>query len=204
MPLAELLHALEREVAEELADRREQSRREAADILAAAVAEARHLQRRLVAEAETGAAADAELRRTRARLAAAAKVRAARQDADQRLVATVRDQLTGVRGRDDYPGLLAALLGEAATVLRGAEATLHVDPKDAALVADLLTKTGAANRAGAPSVRPDVETAGGVALETSDGRLVDNTVEERLEVALPWLRLLTSVATSEHASEGSS
>jgi vacuolar-type H+-ATPase subunit E/Vma4 len=202
MPLTELLRALEREVAEELAEQREQSRREAAAILAAAVAEARHLRRRLVAEAEAGATAEAERRRTRARLAAAAEVRAAREDAHQRLVATVRDRLAGLRDRDDYPRLLEALLREAAAVLGGAALTVRVDPKDAALIADRLSNA-AVSTDGAPSVRPDLETAGGVVLDTTEGRLVDNTVEERLEVALPWLRLLTSRATSEQAGEGS-
>jgi vacuolar-type H+-ATPase subunit E/Vma4 len=202
MPLAELLHALEREVAEELAEQREQSRREATAILAAAVAEARHLQRRLVAEAEAGAAAEAERRRARARLAAAAEVRAAREAAYQRLVATVRERLYGLRDRDDYSRLLEALLWEAAAVLRGIEVTVHVDPRDASLVEGLLAKT-AGSPDGALSVRPDLETAGGVELSTSDGRLVDNTLEGRLEVALPQLRQLTSVATSEHTAEGS-
>jgi len=183
MALPDLLAAIEAEAAGETARLRASRRGQAEAILAAARQQARDLQAAAVAAAEREERQAGGRRLAAARETAAARVRDAQEDAYQRIAQQVRERLRSVRGREDYPAIMAALLDEARSLLP-AVSLVRVDPADEPLARRLL--------AGEPRVRvePALRCAGG--LEAADGRgaRVRNTVEERFAAAEPALRAL--------------
>ena len=91
-------------------------------------------------------------------------------------ITRARDELDCRRGQNGYPDVLKGLLREALEMLGEDGARVHVDPRDEATVRALLEDSP-----GAPQVLPDLETAGGVIVESADERIqVDNTFESRL------------------------
>ena len=129
------------------------------------------------AAAQEGAAIRRQLVNA-ARLEALRKTRASREAVFVAAHAQLREQLRNARSRPDYAGLFAALLAEAQAALPDA-AVIRIDPRDAAL---------------APHAESTLETWGGVALEAADGRIVRNTLEERLRRIEPELRRLAAHA----------
>lgn len=83
--------------------------------------------------------------------------------------------------------MLRALLDEVLAALGGPDGgalRVRVDARDGALAASILAGAGVAAR-----VEADLDgTAGGVVVETADGRTASNTLEDRLARALPGLR----------------
>ena len=77
---------------------------------------------------------------------------------------------------------LGALLAEALVALPDAS-TARVHPDDEASVSDLARETGSRL-----AVVPDAAVAGGVVLESAGGRVLRNTLPERLANAEPGLR----------------
>ena len=113
-----------------------------------------------------------------ARLEALRKTRASQEEVFAAAHAQLREQLRSARSRPDYPRLFGALLAEAQAALPDA-AVIRIDPRDAAL---------------APHAESTLDTWGGVELEAADGRIVRNTLEERLRRVLPELRRLAAHA----------
>jgi len=183
MALPDLLAAIEAEAAAETARLHAGRQAQADAILAEARQRARAVQAAAVAAAERDERQAGALRLAAARETAAARVRDAQEDVYRRIAQRARERLRGVRGRDDYPAIMAALLDEARSLLP-AVSLVRVDPADEPLARRLL--------AGEPGVRvePTLRCAGG--LEAADGRgaRVRNTVEERLTAAEPALRAL--------------
>lgn len=136
---------------------------------------------------EAGRSRDGQLRsevdrrRAIAELGLAKIERAAIEDGRRAIEVELVRLLASQRARFDYRSLLDELLEEAASV--ASPSVVHVDPRDATLVAEI-----AATRHLDIEVRPDLASMGGLTVETSDGRLVINTVEERLRNADPALR----------------
>ena len=183
MALPDLLAAIEADAAAETARLHASRRAQAGAILAGARRQARDLQAAAVAAAEREERQAGGLRLAAARETAAARVRDAQEDAYQRIAQKVRERLHSVRGREDYPAIMAALLDEARSLLPTVS-LVRVDPADEPLARRLL--------AGEPQVRvePALRCAGG--LEAADGRgaRVRNTVEERFAAAEPSLRAM--------------
>lgn len=177
MPLADLLSAIEAEAAEELERLDRESQEEAAAILGRARAEATALEAELAAAAEPAARAEAERIRAAARLESAATLRGAREEAFAATLEGVRRRLAAVRESPRYPELFASLLEESRRALPGA-AVLRVDPRDEGLAREL---------AGDLRVEATLSCWGGHELE-GDERRVRNTLEHRLESAMPILR----------------
>ena len=182
MALPDLLAAIEAEAAAETARLRASRRAQADAILAEARQRARDLQAAAVTAAERGERQAGVLRLAAARETAAGRVRDAQEDAYQRIGQEVRERLRAVRRRADYPAIMAALLGEARSLLP-ALSLVRVDPVDEPLARRLLA--GEQVR-----VEPTLRCTGG--LEAADGRgaRVRNTVEERFAAAEPALRAL--------------
>ena len=91
-------------------------------------------------------------------------------------VVAAREALACRRGEVGYPDVLEGLLGEALDALGEDGNRVHVDPRDEATVRALLERSP-----GGPPVLPDLETAGGVIVDSDDERVrVDNTFESRL------------------------
>jgi V/A-type H+-transporting ATPase subunit E len=153
-------------------------------IEAAAQREADRIRDEALEEVEGEARREADALRARARLAASAVVRRARDESFRECLAEVRQRLEAVRSSATYPAVLRALLTESLAALPGAT-MLRVDPRDAALAADLVAELDARLE-----IQGTLETAGGVELVRGEDRVVRNTVEERLANAEPALTLL--------------
>lgn len=193
MSLVDLLAGLEAEAAVEAARLETETRDEADRIVEVARAEARALQEQAVDAVDGELQHEAEQRRALARLAAADAVREAREEAFREFRAEVGARLDTLRESPAYPSVLGALIRESLAALPAATA-LMVDPRDERLVARLLDALGVHLH-----VSATLETAGGVASASGDGRTVRNTVEERLANAEPALRLLFGEALAGRA-----
>lgn len=182
-PLDDLLAAIEAEAKEERARLEAESRAEAEVILAEAQREASAAREEILRPLEVEANSEAERRTATARLEAARLLREAREESFGLLLAGTNSSIAALRGEGGYRTALRALLREGFTALPGAK-ILRVDPRDEALAAELLKELGADL-----SVDPSLQTAGGLVLESGDGRTLPNTFEERLANAEPELRL---------------
>ena len=102
----------------------------------------------------------------------------AQEEAFATLVNGIRAELADLRSTSEYPELFRALLAESRAALPAAR-RLRVDRRDFDLATPL---------AGGLDVDPVLDSWGGVELASDDGRIVRNTVEERLANAEPVLR----------------
>lgn len=179
MALADLLEAIEADAAAELERARDEAHDEARAIGEQAARDAAELEARLARAGDEDVRREAAAIVAAARLEAAATVRAAREDAWHTVAAAIAEHLASARDAPDWAAWLAALVRESRDVLPSAT-TLHVDPRD------LNHLTGAP--VDGLDLRHDLDTSGGVVLETADGRRLDNTLEARLAAAEPALR----------------
>ncbi|OFW71334.1 MAG: hypothetical protein A2Y55_05530 [Actinobacteria bacterium RBG_16_68_12] len=177
--IAELLAALEADADEELARLDDETRREVQALLDLARADAVRLEREPVSSQESELQAEAARRRSAARLDSGRMLREACEQSLQEALAGLRARLASFRDEEAYPKVLGTLLREAREALPVAARVL-VDPRDAELARRL---------ADGLALEPVLEVWGGVVLESDDGRLVRNTLEERLTNAEPALRV---------------
>ncbi|MHC4850106.1 MAG: V-type ATP synthase subunit E family protein [Planctomycetota bacterium] len=183
MALPDIVATIRREAEEEALRRGARASKIAAETLAQARAQAAEWQAGMedAVAKEAAAARTRELNRARLRLRRAEQE--ARETIYQAARAQVRAALDGSRTGADYPRLFKALLLEAQRALPNA-ADVRIDPRDAGLVDGL-------------SVETTLHTWGGAELVAADGRVVRNTLEERLRRAEPELRRLAAHALAE-------
>jgi vacuolar-type H+-ATPase subunit E/Vma4 len=184
MALENLLAGLKADADAETARLEAETQAESDRIVDNARAEARLLQEQAVRADERELRQEAEQRRANARLDAAAGLREAREELFQEFLTEVRTRLSALRDRPDYRDLLRALIRESLHALPVAT-ILRVDRRDEPLARDVLEELDAEL-----DVDTGLKTAGGVELESTDGRTVRNTIEERFANAEPALRLL--------------
>jgi vacuolar-type H+-ATPase subunit E/Vma4 len=178
MALADLLRVIETEADADRARAEGETAAAAARIVERARRDADALETDLAdAGAAEGRAAAAH-ERALARLDAAATIRSAREEAFVSLLTGIRAQLAAVRETGAYPKLFHALVAESRAALPAAS-ELRVDPRDADLAGGV---------AGGLRVEPTLDTWGGVELASDDGRVVRDTLEERLANAELLLR----------------
>jgi vacuolar-type H+-ATPase subunit E/Vma4 len=178
MALDDLLRAIEAEADEERLRADRERAASAAAIVDAATREAAAVEAELTRAPEAESLVAAERVRALARLHAARTVRAAREEAYASVLGRIREELSALRGSATYPAVFRALLDESRAALPDAR-ELHVDPRDDDLAAGL---------AGDLKVIAVLDTWGGVELADGDGRIVRNTIEERLANADLLLR----------------
>jgi V/A-type H+-transporting ATPase subunit E len=178
MALDDLLQAIESDAAAERARAERETASQATAIVQRARRQASELEAELSATPEAEARAEAERARALARLDAAGAVRTAQEEAFASLVTGIRAELAALRDTGLYPELFRALLAESRAALPAAR-RLRVDRRDLDLATPL---------AGGLYVDPALDTWGGVELASDDGRIVRNTVEERLANAELVLR----------------
>ena len=95
-----------------------------------------------------------------------------------RVAHKAQERLMELRDSPEYPALLCGLALDALENL-GADASVHVDPRDVDVMAQCLAE--GSKRYALISVIGDIETAGGVIAESADGKIsCDNTFEARL------------------------
>ena len=180
MPLKDLLNAIEAEATSERERLEADSKAEAAAIVAAAREEAERARGEILRAQAPATGAEADRRLALARLEASRLEREARRDAFDELLSEARALLAGARREPGYRDALGALLSEALAALPDAS-TARVHPDDEALLTDLA-------RGADLAVVPDAAVGGGVVLESPGGRVVRNTLPERLANAEPGLR----------------
>ena len=186
-----LLAAIKAEADQELAELDTQAHLKAEALVDAARADALRLEREPVDLQEPDLAREAARRLAAARLDAQNRVRQVREEAFQDALAALRARLTTVREEPGYAQMLASLVAEALEALPSGKRLL-VDPRDE----DLARRT-AAELDLELLVEPTLQTWGGVVLDGGEGRVVRNTLEERLANAEPSLRLeLARIAAS--------
>lgn len=178
MALDDLLRAIETEADAD----RARAAREAAAAAAKLVEDARRdadaLEAELAEKGATDGRAVAARERALARLDAASTIRSAREEAFESLLSGIRAELATVRETSAYPELFRALVAESRAALPAAR-ELRVDPRDTDLASAV---------AGGLRVEPALDSWGGVELVSDDGRIVRDTVEERLANGEPVLR----------------
>lgn len=182
MPLRDLLAAIEAEANEERSRIEAEGRARADAILAEARAGAARAREDVLRAHAPATRTEASRRVAVARLEAARIVREARERAFSLLLAEVRARLAAEREGPAHRATLRALLDEALAALPDA-ATVRANPRDGALVGELLGGAGEGLR-----VEADAGIVGGVVVESAGGRVVRNTFEERLANAEPQLR----------------
>ena len=182
MPLKDLLNAIEAEATSERERLEADSKAEAAAIVAAAHEEAARARGEILRARAPATEAEADRRLALARLEAGRLEREAREEAFDGLLAGARTLLADARREPAYRESLGALLAEALAALPDAS-TARVHPDDEASVSDLARETGSRL-----AVVPDAAVAGGVVLESAGGRVLRNTLPERLANAEPGLR----------------
>lgn len=180
MELDALLDAIGREAEAEIARIDAAADAEVESILRRAAIDAQRVGSEARASRDAQLRSEAERRRAAADLDSTRIERAALEDGRRVIEGELARLLASRRVRSDYRSLLGALLEEAAAV--ASPATVRVDPRDASLMAEV-----AASMHLDVEVRPGAETVGGLEVETQDGRVVVNTIEERLRNADPAL-----------------
>lgn len=177
----------------------DRAREDVARIMAEAEREAKTIELEARRAAASMVTADQARIIHRARLEAMQIVGHAEQQVVEGALERVRLRCAELRAAPDYRDLMRHLLGEALAALQGSlregeRAHLYADPRDRALLEDLLRDI----RLDA-SVRYELESWGGVRATSADQRVVvDNTLESRLAFATPFLRrCLPTLLTSE-------
>lgn len=86
-------------------------------------------------------------------------------------------QLSQIRQDIHYPAIFERLIREATGAMGGAPFRIHIDKRDRDLCTTTLTRLGIRSE-----VIPDIETSGGLVVDSTDGLVViSNTFESRLE-----------------------
>lgn len=182
MALQDILEAIAAEAEAEATAILRQVEAEAAEQRAAAEKQANARRQQLLAEAEAQAAQERSRLLHRARLDTIRRLVEVQEQAFLAALNIAKDELARIRCRPEYDAVFAALLREALAVSE--ELTVvRVDPRDGERAMALVGATH--------TVEPTLTTWGGVVALSRDGRvMVENTLESRLERALPDLRAL--------------
>jgi len=192
MGLAELLAALQDDAQDETARLDRDASTQAQQIVADAKQRARALHSEPVEAAEVRAAAEAVTLLSSARLEAGRILRGAREVAFRAILDDVRDRLAALRDDPAYPSVFGALVRESLVALPTGRA-LRIDPLDEVIAARVLRELERSDL----TLDVCLRTLGGVELASPDGRLLRNTLEERLANAQPELRLRLAAAAAD-------
>jgi vacuolar-type H+-ATPase subunit E/Vma4 len=160
----------------------------AGEILAQAYIDAEQIETDAREEAQTPANAERARILHRARLDALHILGEVREELVDTALARTREHLASLRSDPSYPEVIRQLTVEALAQLAvsegAAQPQVQADPRDRALLQNIL-----ASMELDPPVRYDLNTWGGLIAASADGRVVViNTLEARLEQALPFLR----------------
>jgi len=186
--LEAILEAIRQSGADSVRAIEERAREEVARIMAEAEGEAAAIREEARKAASMTTAADQARITHRANLEAMQIVGEAEQQIVGRALEHVKTRLAGLRASAGYPDVLRHLVVEALAALQGSllegePAHLVADPRDRALLEDILGDLRLEL-----AVRYELDTLGGVrATDSEDRVVVDNTLESRLAMATPML-----------------
>lgn len=188
MSLQAILERIQAAGDEQVQEIEESAQRRASEILAQAYIEAEQIE--ADARAESSAPANAERARTlhRARLDALHILGEVREELVDSAIARTRERLASLRSDPSYPEVLQSLTEEALAGLAASGGADHprvqADPRDRQLLQNILADL----KLNIP-VLYELNTWGGSIASSADRRVVvTNTLERRLERAMPFLR----------------
>lgn len=178
MALEHIIAALEQESAAQSAAIRAQAKAEAATLLEGSEAACTEMRAHALEAVQPRLRIERSRRINLARLDAQRITLGVQEALVDAVYEACRVQLAQARHRSDYAALLSALVDEVIEAL-GTPLLLEIDTQDAELLHGFLR-----DRHDSVSVRPGIQTWGGVIGHTSDGRItVDNTLETRFSQA---------------------
>ncbi|MEN6341239.1 MAG: V-type ATP synthase subunit E family protein [Methanospirillum sp.] len=176
MAYEELIHSMEADAQLRVLEVQEGARGEIEEKREAARRQAAEIRERLLADAARRIEVERHQRLYRAREETKAGLARVREEYLRHAIELAGGRLGALRGADGYAGVLESLTREALEALGEPGARVRVDRRDEgaarAIVQDL---------PGQPLLIPDLDIAGGVIVESADGRIrVDNTFASRL------------------------
>jgi V/A-type H+/Na+-transporting ATPase subunit E len=181
--IEDILRALEEQGQADCEACTEEARAHAAQILEDAQAKATSIHEHHISSIERTARTEAMKRVNAARLKGRMQVSGVRGEGLDGVFDTARQRLGTLRQRADYPQLFASLAQEALDGVEG-PVVIRVAPGDVDLARQVASQLGVS-----AEVKGDVETAGGLIVESSGGKIVRrNTLEDRLGRARPYIQ----------------
>jgi vacuolar-type H+-ATPase subunit E/Vma4 len=181
--IEDILRALEEQGQADCDACTEEARAHAAQILEDAQAKASSIHEHHISSIERTARTEAMKRVNAARLKGRMQVSGVRGEGLDGVFESARQQLPQLRQRSDYPQLFASLAREALDDVEG-PVVIRVAPADVDLARQTASQLGAD-----AEVVGDMETAGGLIVESAGGKIVRrNTLEDRLERARPYIQ----------------
>ena len=183
MAIEDILRALEEQGRADCEACTEEARAHAAQILEDAREKAASIHEHHMSAIERSARTDAMKRVNAARLKGRMQISGIRGEGLNGVFDTAQAQLVKLHQRPDYPVLFASLAREALDGVDG-PVVIRVSAADADLARQTVAQLGIA-----AEVRGDLDTAGGLVVESADGKIVRrNTFEDRLERARPYIQ----------------
>ena len=163
----------------------ERAARQAVEIISDAEKQAAEIRRRQMEERIR----QAEVERNRQTYLATEEVKTATSHVKEQLLHNAFDaaaeELSGIRSEPGYAALFERLLTEAVHEVRGKECIFRIDPRDRDLCNRIIQ-----DHQFSGIIKPDLETAGGLVVCSSDERImVHNTIESRLDRAKDVYRM---------------
>ncbi len=183
MAIEDILRALEEQGQADCEACTEEARAHAAQIVEDAREKANSIHEHHVSSIERTARTEAMKRVNAARLKGRMQVSGVRGEGLDGVFESARQQLPTLRQRSDYPQLFASLAREALDGVEG-PVVIRVAPADVDLARQTASQLGAI-----AEVRGDLETTGGLVVESAGGHIVRrNTFEDRLDRARPYIQ----------------
>jgi len=182
MAIDDILRALDDQAEADCEETVGEAREHAKLILEEAERQAQQVHETFVRQVERAANAEASKKVNAARLEAKMTVSSVKGDGVSAVFDSARAQLSSARN-SGYEELFAALAAEALSGVSGS-VTVRTAPADTALAERTLASMGVA-----AEVVGDLDTAGGLVVETGGGKVVRrNTLESRLDRASQFVR----------------
>jgi V/A-type H+-transporting ATPase subunit E len=176
MAYEELIHSMEMEAHQRLQEVGSQAGRYGEERRASAREEARSIRNRLLVETSRRFEVERHQRLYRVREETKAGDARIREGYLQRAMDLARERLELLREGDGYVRVLEALTREGLEALAEPGARVHLDPRDKAVASEFFD-----GLPGNPELIDDLDTIGGVIVDSADGRIrVDNTFATRL------------------------
>lgn len=176
MAYEELIHSMEMDAQLRVQEVRDQVRRSVEETQEGARQQAEQVRERLLAEAGQRIEVERHQRLYRAREEGKGGLARVREEYLHRALELAGERLLYLREGDRYAGALERLTREALDALGEPGALIRVDPRDEAAAREIVKAL-----TGTPRLIADLDTAGGVVVESADGRIrVDNTFASRL------------------------
>lgn len=175
MALEDIFRALEDQAQLECDQILESARDQAESIVQEASEEADSIRKTRIEESERLVMSRAARTLNSARMDGKKRVSSVKEQAVSATFDKALDSLSSIRNSAEYPAIFKALVDEAVAGVAG-EMEVLVDPADADLASRTLSEAGLK-----ATVKPEIESAGGLVVRTGGGRIMRrNTLESRL------------------------